>query len=226
MEKSLIPSETKKNINSHIYWARLLLDNILNGNGYTKYEHTNGPVLWGFYDNNSQYVSVTDCSGFINALLKKVYDLPTNWLGINRPYAITYYRAIDVQKNFIKIDNIYNTKIGDFIVFRILPGTSKSDNTGHIMLVNDMPKKIFSISPLITNTIQWKINIIDQSSYHGTDDTRYNDITTGLGSGFLRIYTDMTGNLQGYSWSMSVHSQYIDKNVHPLVIGRLNISDK
>lgn len=225
MEENLIyASEINQNKKCHICWAKIMLYNILNGNGYTKYEHSNGPVYWGPYDNQSQYVSVTDCSGFINALLIKTHNLPTNWLGVNRPYAVTYYRAIMAQKNFIRINNIYDTKIGDFIVFRILPGTSKSDNTGHIMLINDLPKKVLPSAPQISNTIQWTVSIIDQSSSHGPNDTRYQNNTNGLGNGLLRIYSDMSGNLQGYTWSTSIHSQYIDKNVHPLVIGRLNIT--
>ena len=205
----------------HVYLARILLKNIMDGNGITIYEHTNGPVIW-----NPDYVSITDCSGFINALLKKSYNLPPLWTGVKRPYASTYYHLINEKRNFIKITNINNARIGDFIVFRILPGTTISDNTGHIMLINDIPNKIITMPPVIGNTVQWAINIIDQSSSHGSVDSRYIDQenkTTGLGTGFFRIYTNSTGELQGYAWSISSGSKYIDKAVHPLVIGRLNL---
>ena len=205
----------------HVYLARLLLENIMDDNGITIYEHTNGPVIWG-----PDYVSITDCSGFINALLKKSYNLPPLWAGVKRPYASTYYNLINEQKKFIKITNINNTKIGDFIVFKILVRKSKKDNTGHIMMINDIPNKIISVPPIIDNTLQWQINIIDQSSSHGSLDSRYinqQNKTTGLGTGFLRIYTNSLGELQGYAWSISPGSKYIDKTIHPLVIGRLNL---
>lgn len=53
---------------SHVYWARFLLSHLKPEN--TIYEHTNGPVSW-----EPEYKSITDCSGFINALLKQSYNL-------------------------------------------------------------------------------------------------------------------------------------------------------
>ncbi|XWV26819.1 hypothetical protein QJ857_gp0232 [Tupanvirus soda lake] len=207
----------------HVYWARLMLSAIINGNGITTYRHTNGPVYWGPHDNQPKYVSITDCSGFVNALLRKAYNLPIGWDHVNRAYASTYYRMINEQKYFYKITNINQALVGDFIVFKILPGTSKSDNTGHIMLINAKPIQIQPTNPFIKDTIQWAVNIIDQSSAHGTNDTRYHKKITGLGSGYLRMYTDFQGNLQGYSWSTDPKSIYIDKSVHPLVIGRFKL---
>ncbi len=192
---------------------------------------------------NNVSMSITDCSGFVNALLKKSYNLSSisnNWLGVPRPYASTYYRAIMSETYFKKITNINDANIGDFIVFRILPGTSKSDNTGHIMLINQQPILMRSQPPIITEnhtlitnsrlenntilpkTLQWTVNIIDQSSEHGPTDSRYPN-KTGLGTGNFRIYTDHAGNLQGYSWSTQPNSKYIDHSVHPLVIGHLDI---
>lgn len=204
------------NSHPHVYWARLLLDNILKGNGYTLYKHSNGPVIWG----NPKWMSITDCSGFVNALLEKSYHLPIGWTGLKRPYASTYYEMINEQINFIKINDLKNVSIGDFIAIRFPPHTSMSDDTGHIMMINDLPKKI-SNHPFIPNTQQWSINIIDQSSAHGSNDTRYANKSTGLGSGNFRIYTNESGNFQGYCWSTDSGSKYIDQNIHPFVIGRL-----
>lgn len=220
---NIILQENIQNKKCHTCWARLMLYNILHNNGYTRYEHSNGPVYWGPFDNKKNYVSITDCSGFINALLKKTYDLPLNWSGHVRPYAITYYNMINTQKYFIKITNINDARIGDFIVFKILPGTSKSDNTGHIMLINNLPTKINVTEPLVYNTLQWSVNIIDQSGSHGTDDTRHKNKSNGLGSGYFRIYTNNYGILSGYSWSTNTNSRYIDTTVHPIVIGRFNL---
>lgn len=207
----------------HISWARLMLQHMINGNGITKYKHTTGPVFWGPYDKQPYYISITDCSGFINALIKKSYNLNVGWAGVPRPYASTYYRLTLEQKFFTEIKNIHDLRIGDFIIFKILPGTSKSDNTGHIMLANGLPKNIISKTPFVPKTLQWAVNIIDQSSAHGKNDSRFLTKSTGLGTGFLRIYTDYDGTLQGYCWSTDPNSKYIDKSFHPLVIGRLVI---
>ena len=212
-----------ENVPSHLAWARLMLYAILYKDGITTYRHTSGPVFWGLYNNQPNYISITDCSGFVNALLRQAYNLPIGWSGVNRPYASTYYRMINEQKYFIKIINIKNAKIGDFIVFKILPGTSKSDNTGHIMIINEQPKLINAKSPIVPNTLQWLINIIDQSSTHGTNDSRYQNKRTGLGTGDIRIYTDTQGNLLGHSWSTESNSRYIDKTERLLVIGRLKL---
>lgn len=209
------------NLPKHVRLARQMLGNILKGHGVTAYRHTDGPVTWG--SDMDQYISLTDCSGYINALLKKSYGLPNYWLGTTRPYASTYYRAINSGKNFARISNIKNVRIGDFIVFRIIPGTSNSDNTGHIMIVNGLPKLMTTSPPIKSGTLQWSVYIIDQSSQvHGDSDTRYPG-KTGLGSGYFRIYTDASGRLQGHAWSTEPKSKFYNQSFRPLVIGRLRI---
>ncbi len=214
------------NVPIHVKWARLMLSQILYDNGITYYKHTDGPVYWGPYNNQQKYISITDCSGFVNALLSQSYQLPIGWNPIThsykRLYAAGYYQMINEQKYFYKINNIKNVQIGDLISFRILPGTSPTKNSGHVMIINAIPQPIKSTYPLVNNTIQWSVNIIDQSGAHGIDDTRYHDkYTTGLGSGFLRIYTDHQGSLQGYSWSTQTNSKYMDQTFRPIVIGRI-----
>jgi hypothetical protein len=198
---------------------------ILYGNGITLYKHTDGPVNWGPKD----YISITDCSGFVNALLKQSYQLPLDWHpkmhSVKRMNALGYYQMINDGFFFNKINNIKNAKIGDFISFRILPGTSITKNSGHVMLINGLPIPIKSSEPYIKDTIQWIVNIIDQSGAHGPNDTRHLDNTTGLGSGYLRLYTNHQGILTGYTWSTQPISKYMDQNFRPIVIGRLKISD-
>lgn len=199
-----------RNLPIHVNNTRLLLYNILYKNGMTIYRHTNGPVDFG-----SKFVSITDCSGYVNALLDQSYRLPTRWSGVMRPYASTYYRLITQQRFFTRINNIFNCQIGDFIVYRIFPGSSKTDNTGHIMMINQLP---IEIAPN-----RYSVNIIDQSSSHGRNDTRFNaKYMTGLGSGYFSLYTDDSGNLIGYSWSAELKSKFINQNDRPLVIGRFN----
>lgn len=212
----------------HVDLSRQMLDNILYGRGITIYRHTNGPVIW-----YPSYISITDCSGYINALLQQSYNLPIGWSGSIRPYASTYYRLINNQTRFDKfgkfdsINNINNVQIGDLIVFKNLHRTPQNDNTGHIMIVNSLPISVNSmdpidpIQPIIPNTYQWIIQIIDQSSAHGTNDTRYNGkYNNGLGRGYFRIYVDGGGKYMGYTWSSEKISKYINHTDRPIVIGR------
>ncbi len=41
------------------------------------------------------------------------------------------------------------------------------------MLINETPKQIQPKPVIVPNTQQWMVNIIDQSSAHGLNDTRY-----------------------------------------------------
>lgn len=214
------------NYTSHVPWARLLLSEILAGNGKTDYEHIQ-LVVWG---EDNLYLSVTDCSGFVNELIKKSYHLTNNdlekWFGRYRPYASTYYKTIKLQRGFIKITNINKTNIGDFLVFYFPIHTRiDDDNTGHIMMVNRKPIQIIPTSPNVEKTKQWAVYVIDQTSTpHGTDDTRYisrNQKTTGLGSGYIRIYTNQKGEIVGYTWSLDVDSKFVSITKHPVIIGRI-----
>ncbi len=55
-------------------------------------------------------------------------------------------------------------KIGDFIVFFSPPGTRHSNNTGHIMMINHLPKLIAKNS---TNTVfKWQIQIMIKQQVH------------------------------------------------------------
>jgi hypothetical protein len=54
------------------------------------------------------------------------------------------------------------------------------------------------------------------------DDGKDHD---GVGQGVLRVYTDLNGEVVGYSWSTSPNSSFLDQSENHLVIGRLNHAD-
>lgn len=219
----------------HIFWARLLLSHISLENN--RYRHTVGPVSWGPYNDyprndnqirinqgsgeEQEYESITDCSGFINALLEKAYYLPNNWLGTPRPYASTYYQAIEEGKFFIAVPNIKDVKVGDFIALKY---PKEMDNTGHIAVINDIPMyKSTPTAPIVNGTNQWLVEIIDQSTGHSQyNDTRFNN-QAGLGIGYMRIYTNLIGEIIGYTWSNHPNSKFITPEERGIIIGRLNL---
>ncbi|BCS83482.1 hypothetical protein QLL95_gp0641 [Cotonvirus japonicus] len=265
-EPSQLTTHDKKLISqvpSQVVWARLMLKEIRKGNGETEYQHTTGPVWWGPHDSKSIYLCITDCSGFINALIKKSYNISeqefAEWFGSERPLVSTYCKTIVEGNGFQRIFNINNIEIGDFIAIRFPASRHTGDDTGHIMLIDSEPEEIVTVNPIIDNEsyydkeyvghankitaiLQWRIRIIDQTSTpHGKTDTRYptnssdssdssdssnskySANSTGLGSGYIKIYTDTKGKFMGYSWTTSRKSKYVDKSVHPIIVGKLFI---
>src|SRR5262249_1156110 len=121
-----------------------------------------------------------------------------------------------------EVTMLRNLKPGDIIAIKYPPG---EENTGHVMLAASVAKPRESSKPIIPGTKQWEVTVIDTSrSGHGPNDTRRTedgDSHEGLGSGVLRLYTDKTGAVAGYTWSTFSNSEFFDQDERPLRIGRL-----
>lgn len=195
----------------------------------TSYQHKHGVVKWKGENGADEYESRTDCSGFLNALLERAYGLTPDefdsWLGKRRPLAVEYFEAIRQQRNFRQITSERDVRPGDVIAIRYPPGTN--DNTGHIMLVDDLPVYHKISKPEIEGMDQWEVSVIDSSeSGHGRTDTRRQPDGTfgqGVGRGILRLYSKRGGEIVGYTWSTFANSDYYDQKSRQLVIGRLNL---
>ncbi|MEP6900958.1 MAG: hypothetical protein ABJA66_04360 [Actinomycetota bacterium] len=212
---------------SPLEWGRKLVENVLLEN--TDYQHKNGFVKWKGIDGATEYGSHTDCSGLLNALLERSYNLKSNdfkdWLGVRRPLAITYHDAIENEQGFTRIKRVTEIKPGDIIAIKYPPD---SDNSGHIMMVEKSPHKRAPTSPIIKSAQQWEVTIIDSSeSGHGKTDTRRlpdGSFAQGVGEGIFRLYTDQNNVIIGYSWSNFANSEYQDQAHRHLVVGRLEKS--
>jgi hypothetical protein len=211
-------------------WARILVREVRPEN--TSYQHKRGVVKWKGEDGAAEYESHTDCSGLLNALLERADGLRPDdfekWLGKRRPLAVDYFEAIQEQRNFHQITSARDVRPGDVIAIRYPPGTN--DNTGHIMLIEDLPVRRKSSKPEVEETEQWEVSVIDSSeSGHGRTDTRRQpdgSFGQGVGQGILRLYTKAGGQIVGYTWSTFANSDYYDQTVRQLVIGRLTIRRK
>ena len=189
----------------------------------TSYIHKNNVISWGA---DSKAVCHADCSGLINALLlhSKFFSeeqLNKN-MGSNRPLAKHYHDAIIHQRGFKEITKIDEVRPGDIIAIKYPPG---SGNTGHVMLIASLPLKRNPTEPLVKNSIQYEIEIIDSSSSgHGASDSRRLDsgkYREGLGKGVYRIFTDEKGLFVGHTWSVYPTSKYYEMTIRNLVIGRI-----
>jgi len=188
----------------------------------TSYEHGQGTVVW-----TGTVASYTDCSGFIDHLLMHSYGYTPEdfkrWFGSHRPSAKRYYEAIEEQTGFRHLGRITEPRPGDFIAVNYL---KRRDETGHIMLVDQVPARAGS-GFRDPHGDAWLVTVIDSSeSGHGPTDTRHwrgpnGRDHDGLGRGILRVYADPLGRINGFSWSTAANSTFRGPDEEPLVLARL-----
>lgn len=169
--------------------------------------HYNGQIHWqgerGLFSTYAKNEANIDCSGFVDAILQKAhsksYDVLANktvWKGY--PKAENFYEAISHGWGFTPRANIQGIEAGDIFAVRFEPHAS---DTGHVMFVDVKPHLIKDREPVIANTTQWEITVIDSTSLpHGLADTRYanGEKHTGVGRGTLRLYVDAAGQVVDY----------------------------
>jgi hypothetical protein len=161
-------------------------------------------------------------------LLSRCYgydpDAYKRWFDSHRPTARRYHDAIVMQNGFTQITQVSDVRPGDFLAIKYL---TQKENTGHIMLVAQSPKRMVPQKPLIDETYQWDITIIDSSrSGHGPTDTRHKKGKDGkdhdgLGEGIFRLYSAKDGTVAGFTWSTYGNSEFKTPGVEHIVIGRL-----
>ncbi len=198
----------------------------------SEYQHAIGPVVWPGEESGKRAACRTDCSGFINALLKHTYQFSDEQLSAmlqaRRPLAKHYYAAIAAAHGFQAIASLQQAQAGDIIAVRYT-NSKKGENTGHVMLMSGTPRQRPASEPVVAGTLQWEVPVIDESeSGHGLHDTRHlseGGFRDGLGAGVLRIYTDAAGKIVGHSWSVTRKSKFRSQSDRPLVIGRLQLGE-
>lgn len=186
---------------------------------------TPASIVWA----GSQSTATTECSSFVTQLWSHTYGWNgttfKSWMGQSSPNAAQYHDAIAQQNGFTLLRNISQIAPGDIIAIAYYP--EYQSPSGHVMIVQ-APPQANSSKPIIANTYQWTLSVIDSSSsYHGTGDTRYAH-PGGIGQGTFRLYTNPDGTVAGYTWSLlstSLSTYYPQATTtatgHHLVIGRL-----
>ncbi|MFZ1937154.1 MAG: hypothetical protein WCB27_18980 [Thermoguttaceae bacterium] len=189
----------------------------------TSYRHKDPQVTW-----QGTCQSHADCSGFLDALLTHSYGYDSDdfkrWFDSHRPSARRYHDAIAAQRGFREIRQLAEVQPGDILAIKYL---RKRENTGHVMLVAEQPRRIAPLPPVATDTEQWAVPVIDSShSGHGPTDSRHhrganNKDHDGLGRGVFRIYAGSQGQVVGFAWSTARISKFVAPDDEHLVIGRL-----
>src|SRR5262249_28582727 len=127
-------------------------------------------------------------------------------------------------RGFVEIKELSQVRPGDLLAVKYL---KRKDNTGHIMLVADAPRRMQPRKPIVDGTAQWEVPVIDSSETgHGNTDTRHHKGPggkdhQGLGEGVLRVYTNRQEQVVGFTWSALEKSEFKGPGDEHLVIGRL-----
>jgi hypothetical protein len=137
----------------------------------------------------------------------------TKWASTS-PTSAAFFDLIGTGTGFLQVNTIQTVQAGDVIVI-----DATGTYTGHTAIVSGAPILIAlnkQIAPLVANTNQWKVGVVDSvsdagsyGSAHGCTDTRFFGVCTpisgytdtGIGEGDMRLYTDLaTGAFVGYTW--------------------------
>jgi hypothetical protein len=193
---------------------------------FNDYEHKGCFIHWKGENGATRYENRTDCSDFLNLLLVHSYHFSDanfkQWTGKDRPTAELWHDAILANRGFQHIELLSDALPGDVLAIKYPAGES---NTGHVLLVAAVPQRRDATKPIVPDTVQWNVAVIDSSeSGHGKSDTRRlpsGKYSRGVGQGTFRIYTDPAGRIVGYAWSDLIESTYRARPTYDIVLGRL-----
>lgn len=159
---------------------------------------------------SSKYAMKADCSGFLLAIFERA-KYPTRsqmtflkWSpSRKRARAEDFLYSIENEKGYRHIKRIEDVRPGDLLAHAMLniEDQKQTGTTGHVFLINSLPKKIAPRRPLAEGTTQYEVSIIDSNEEHvGEDDSRLPaNKLHGLGQGTIRIYSDSSGELVGWA---------------------------
>ncbi|MBK8816253.1 MAG: hypothetical protein IPN42_12495 [Methylococcaceae bacterium] len=209
----------------HLFWADDMVQHV--SQDKNAYATGTSYMRWPNADEAGFYENYTKCSTFITLVMMKSYGWTnstfTNWMASTSPSSDKYFDAINSENGFLKIDTIDEIIPGDIIAIKYPTGSTV---TGHTMIVRSVATPRIAKSPIVPNTYQYEIQVIDSSQTgHGPTDTRMKpdgSFDPGAGIGVLRLYVNSSAALVGYAWSTYSTSTFYDTSSRPIALGRLN----
>lgn len=168
------------------------------GEKSTKYSHTT-------MVDETTFTYDVDCSGFTNYALQRVapdvfQNLVTHYG--SRPVAEDYVHMIENhagEGRWTAVSKVTDLVAGDIVTW-LEPPTSKSSNTGHVMVVAKTPY-------LVSGSTDYHVLVIDstESAHGGSMDIRTGS-QTGVGEGIIILHTNSSKAPIGYYWSTDPNS--------------------
>ncbi|MGK4005871.1 hypothetical protein WMF31_24810 [Sorangium sp. So ce1036] len=159
-------------------------------------------------------------------------DIAQLW-GSTSPNSNLYYNHILAGNHFTQVTNIAGIAAGDIMVIDEVWENGVRKYPGHTVIATGPAEPITAMNPVYSGTLQYALPIADAtSSVHGCssfyEDSRWPDgcttgtFTAGPGTAFMRLYADATtGDLEGYTWSVTSGGTYYSPAKRPYAIGRL-----
>lgn len=160
----------------------------------------------------SAYEVKADCSGFLLATFARAqYPIRPQMQFLvagpkrKRPRAEDFVLSIERESGFKRVFKVQDMRPGDLLAHAMLDKADQKETqtTGHVFLIDSLPREIAPKNPLQTGTTQYEVAVIDSNNEHvGDDDTRLKDPAngnTGLGRGTIRLYADEKGELVGWA---------------------------
>jgi cell wall-associated NlpC family hydrolase len=207
----------------HLSIARELVDNIK--------PEDNQYVLGGEFISfpgdlfSSKYSMKADCSGFLLAVFERA-GYPTRsqmtflkWSpNRKRARAEDFLYSIENEKGYRHIRRVEEMRPGDLLAHAMLSieDQKQTGTTGHVFLINSLPKKIAARRPVIEGTTQYEVSIIDSNEEHvGDDDSRLQypaNKLKGLGQGTIRVYSDSEGEIVGWARTFRNTNRFFSYN--------------
>jgi len=172
------------------------------------------------------------CVGFVSDVLAragspsvKAVESNTYWkksLRVNN-----YFEAVEKGYGLKQVPSIGDVVPGDLFIFSCrdqCANSESSDIQGHITFVDVKPTQKKPTPPLIEDTLQWLVTVIDSADApHDLKDTRWRPQgepkATGVGRGTYRVYTSMDGVPVGYTNGPN-GQKFHDAKDRPITVGR------
>jgi hypothetical protein len=214
----------------HLELARELVATVKPENNKYRFIGPEG-VRWKGDLFTSENTVNTMCTGFVGAMLDraknptiKEIESKTYWKKYVR--LDSYWEALQKGYGLQKVATLNEVKPGDLFMFFCTTGcnTSEGPALGHITIVDEAPKQKEPSAPLIDNTLQWVVTIIDSADGpHGKNDTRWRPQgepkVNGVGRGSYRVYTDLQGVPVGYTNGVNA-PKFLNITERPIGVGR------
>ncbi|WP_437692083.1 hypothetical protein [Sorangium sp. So ce176] len=160
-------------------------------------------------------------------------DIAVLW-GSTSPNSHIYYDNIVAENYFERVTNVADIAAGDLLAIdQVVNSSGTVTYSGHAAIITGPATQLpTALSPIYASTKQYVLPIADAtSSVHGCNvsypDSRWSGactggtFTTGPGTASMRLYTDLSGNLLGYTWSVTSGAAYYSPSTRPYAIGKL-----
>jgi hypothetical protein len=170
---------------------------------------------------SNRYAMRADCSGFLLAVFERArYSTQAKmsfleWTPNRRKHtAEDFVLSIEKEGGFTRVRRVEELRPGDLVAHAMVnvEDKRKTGSTGHVFLINGHPKQITPRKPVVEETRQFEVSVIDSNeAYTGDDDSRLADPSNkikGLGKGTIRLYADSNGELVGWATTFKTSTRF------------------